>query len=707
MSKIPKQIVRVEQLEDWNDGSKKGTIKKYNLKDALIWEKEGAIKILDEIEEKEDEIEKNPYISKEDYKRLIAQGKKEEMDRLFEYAILKFKEEKIHKGQIKVLEEYATAYNPEIEEKEQGEEEGKKFIELPGNGVLISEFADKLAPVFKNKNLLFYREDLSSIVEIKNNEFKEVKSIRFITLMEKYFTPWIKRFKKIGGSFEVYHSISQITASAILASPNFEDGILKIERIFPVQIPIIYEGKLTFPKKGYDERFNSWTLPNSPEIKTDMPLEEAKQILYEIYNEFCFQSKQDYTNAIAGLLTPNLRGLFSNFNVRTPLKGYLANRERAGKDFCAGINGIVYEGKYVEETPISTGEFNSSGTNDELRKKLMSAFIQGRRCLHFANNKGKLNSAILEGVLTNPIYSDRILGTNKMGVFSNEMDYSFSGNIGITLTPDLINRSVFIKLFLDIEDANDRDFENPLLHELVLDNRGNILAALYSLINNWIDKGSKPGSIPFASYPEWAKICGGIMEAADLGNPCIRDDTISQGIALDPDSEEMKILFETMYEKYPDEWIDKKMIELLIRDPDNTLMPFIDWDKRSDQTKFGIKLNKNVDRLFSDIRLVVKDKTKRASRWDYKFTKEKSTFNKEEIFGKQIVVTSGNLGNLFLASQCPTNKGDIETIGKVAKVAKNSHRLPNIAKEFLKIPLSDADFEKLAPKNEQKEAQNE
>ncbi len=391
MSKIPKQIVRVEQLEDWNDGSKKGTIKKYNLKDALIWEKEGAIKILDEIEEKEDEIEKNPYISKEDYKRLIAQGKKEEMDRLFEYAILKFKEEKIHKGQIKVLEEYATAYNPEIEEKEQGEEEGKKFIELPGNGVLISEFADKLAPVFKNKNLLFYREDLSSIVEIKNNEFKEVKSIRFITLMEKYFTPWIKRFKKIGGSFEVYHSISQITASAILASPNFEDGILKIERIFPVQIPIIYEGKLTFPKKGYDERFNSWTLPNSPEIKTDMPLEEAKQILYEIYNEFCFQSKQDYTNAIAGLLTPNLRGLFSNFNVRTPLKGYLANRERAGKDFCAGINGIVYEGKYVEETPISTGEFNSSGTNDELRKKLMSAFIQGRRCLHFANNKGKLN----------------------------------------------------------------------------------------------------------------------------------------------------------------------------------------------------------------------------------------------------------------------------------------------------------------------------
>jgi len=46
-----KQIVRVEQLEDWNDGTKKGDIKKYNLKDAVIWETIGGVKILDTIKE--------------------------------------------------------------------------------------------------------------------------------------------------------------------------------------------------------------------------------------------------------------------------------------------------------------------------------------------------------------------------------------------------------------------------------------------------------------------------------------------------------------------------------------------------------------------------------------------------------------------------------------------------------------------------------
>jgi len=31
------------------------------------------------------------------------------------------------------------------------------------------------------------------------------------------------------------------------------------------------------------------------------------------------------------------------------------------------------------------------------------------------------------------------------------------------------------------------------------------------------------GSVPFASFPQWAKICGGIMESAGYDNPCEQD----------------------------------------------------------------------------------------------------------------------------------------------------------------------------------------
>ena len=41
------------------------------------------------------------------------------------------------------------------------------------------------------------------------------------------------------------------------------------------------------------------------------------------------------------------------------------------------------------------------------------------------------------------------------------------------------------------------------------------------------------GTHPFASYPEWARVCGGIMESAGYDSPCLPDKE-SLGIACDP-----------------------------------------------------------------------------------------------------------------------------------------------------------------------------
>lgn len=72
----------------------------------------------------------NCYISKEDYERIMSQGKKEEMERLLEYNLLKFSEKKIRKGQIKILEEYVNAINEDIEVEEKNEVENNQIITL-------------------------------------------------------------------------------------------------------------------------------------------------------------------------------------------------------------------------------------------------------------------------------------------------------------------------------------------------------------------------------------------------------------------------------------------------------------------------------------------------------------------------------------------------------------------------------------------------
>ena len=48
-----------------------------------------------------------------------------------------------------------------------------------------------------------------------------------------------------------------------------------------------------------------------------------------------------------------------------------------------------------------------------------------------SNNKGRLNNAVFEAIITAEKYSDRILGKSELLTFDNEMEFSLSGNVGI------------------------------------------------------------------------------------------------------------------------------------------------------------------------------------------------------------------------------------------------------------------------------------
>lgn len=521
---------------------------------------------------------------------------------------------------------------------------------LPGETKLISEFCEEVSTILDCKSILFFRPDLKEIVEvgtIKDKDgkvsyegFRNIRPPRFVTLLEKYICPGIIKVNVEGKKFKE-KSISPSLADMMLQSRILQESLPMIQRIYTVPIPILYKGKLTFPNKGYDSRFNSWLLMDSPEItKPEMSIGEAKSIIETVFQEFCFEEPKDRDIAISALLTPFLRGLFSSPSIRTPLFVYVANRERSGKDFCAGITGIVYEGFSLEDSPISSSESNM-GTTEELRKKLLSAMIQGRKRMHFANNRGHLNNATFEAVLTAQKWQDRVLGRNELMTFENEIDYSISRNIGITFTPDLANRSRFIRFFLDIEDANARVFNNPDLHNWVKNNRGIVLSALYSFVRNWIEKGQKQGSLPFTSFPEWSAICGGIMECAGYTNPCIPDrETLT--LNFDNETSEIKRLFELAYEEYGERWINKSSVRSLAQRNEEHLFGYYDFDKRADQTKFALKINKFIGRIFSGIKLIVKDRAVRSARQEIMFSKISPNTPQSELESHE----SGNVSNV-------------------------------------------------------------
>ena len=519
------------------------------------------------------------------------------------------------------------------------ETEQRKEIVLPGIGKLINNFAIEIADALKDKNVLFLRIDSKEIVEIgkiklqKSGEevytgFVTIKPNKLITLVEKYVIPGINVWNEKEKEHHFKEkSMGSDTAATLLCSEALASALPQINRIFTIPIPILHDGNLTFPNKGYDKRFDSWLPYNAPDISDiNMEIDDAKRIIQNMMKEFCFETKQDYSNAVAALLTPFLRGLFPTFCTRAPAFFYLANRERAGKDYLAGICGIVYEGHALEESPICSSEESRTNNTEELRKKILAAMIGGRKRMHFSNNKGFIDNAVFESVITAEKYSDRILGKSEILTFENELDFSLSGNTGIGFTPDFANRCRFIRLFLDVEDANSRKFENPALHNWVMENRGLVLSALFALVRNWMDKGKPAGNTPFASFSKWAEICGGIMESAGYLSPCTPDNKI---MLLGGDSEtiEMKQLFELCYSIHPEKWITKRDMKDLIMSEEN-LMHYLDFNTRADQTKFGNKIVKAIGRVFSGIRLIVNNTEIRGSRQEFKFTKETHEENK-------------------------------------------------------------------------------
>jgi hypothetical protein len=573
----------------------------------------------------------------------------------------------------------------------------KPQIIQPGTGKLISHFCREVGQHLKDKNEIFFRPGNNDIIEIgkirlhKNGEdcytgFQNISPSRFITKIEKYIAPCVSIYDPKKEEFKIKaKSITKELANTLLESAELQQILPQLSRIFTVPIPIIYNNKLTFANKGYDVRFSSWLPYNAPEININLSLEESKSVIEEVFKEFCFSSDDPSAkiNAIAGLLTPFLRGLYTDFNVRTPIFCYIGNRERVGKDYCAGMTGIVYEGFALDDSPISTSENSKNNNTAELGKKILGAMLSGRKRLHFANNKGHIDNAVLEAVLTSKKWSDRMLSKNKNPTLDNEIEFSMSGNIGISYTPDFMNRARFIRLFLEQEDANARLFTNPNLHNWILENRSLILSGLYGLVRTWDEKGRPMGKVPFTSFSEWAAICGGILECCGYPSPCIQDkESVFVGVGGDTETSDMKRLFEVCFETYPNTPITKQVIRSLAHE--NELFPGIDFNNQAGAINFSNKLNKFVGRIFSNIKMIIHNPEARAPR-------REMIFKKDEIgsvgsVGRVTPLSDIELKNIYLYKECSnttysTNTTKVENVPKIEEIKVKKTRIKKEVKK--------------------------
>ena len=532
-------------------------------------------------------------------------------------------------------------------------EDSKKAIVLPGIDRPVGEFAAEIAEYYAKKQTLFYRPETSEVVRIglvkvddEGHTILGLQAINengFVTYLEQN----INLYALDGRGERHIRSIPAQTAKIVLASVDqFRMRLPIVKRLLPVPIPRLINGELKFPRKGYDPEFMSFVPEDGPEIR-EMSLEDAKGLLLdEVYGEFAFKSPQDRVNAIAHLLTPFCRGLFSRETIRSPLFMYIANREGAGKDYAAGIVTTTHEGEAAEDPPVTKAE---SVSDEEFRKKILAAFRMGRSLIHSSNNKGYLNSAELEALITKEMYRDRQLGRNELLEFPNILTISLSANTGLTYPADLQRRAIFVNLFLDLEDPNTRVFRHPDLHGWVKEHRSDMLSALYALVKNWVDKSMPKSKQPLASFPEWQAVVGGILEAAGIGTP-LQNDTLN-AIGGDEETNSMRQLYAAAYEAWGQEWVPKAKIFSELQNPDSEffgLFGYLDWERHPESAKMrmGKLLSKYAGRIFENVRMEELKPTGHASRAQYRFSRIDDTVPTQQKFQNNGIENNSGLAPL-------------------------------------------------------------
>jgi hypothetical protein len=143
----------------------------------------------------------------------------------------------------------------------------------------------------------------------------------------------------------------------------------------------------------------------------------------------------------------------------------------------------------------------------------------------------------------------------------------------------------------------------------------------------------------------------------------------------------MKQLFEICYKNTPDEWLTKQELRAVIEN--EGIMSGVDLNTLSEQTKFGLKIDRFVNRIMSEILMTVDSMEQRASRRKYKFTKNYG------VFGTQNISDSGKVGKV-------ETKVDLSNTNiKVDKVVpKNSSSVQNFDKNLENFEKNDENFDK-------------
>jgi hypothetical protein len=326
-------------------------------------------------------------------------------------------------------------------------------------------------------------------------------------------------------------SVPYDVAAHVFSMPRSELPIpyLKGIRKHPV---LSVDGDLTI-KHGYD-KYTSIFLDTQgskifkvPDVPTEEDLDEAYDLLFAydgLFGDFPFKDDGDdesedpdlivgestKAHVLALMLLPMIREVIDGpspaFVVNKPMPG-------AGSGLFANVFNLVINNEVCPTYAPPKGNRNS----EEFEKLIVSKLLSDPDSPMFFDNVEQIDNNSLASAITSGWWAGRQLGSSTQVKLPINHVWLFSGN-NIDPSDELARRMIPINIMPDVARPELRtNFYHTDLVKWTRQHRADLIWALSIFIKNWVAKGMPDGSKKFGSFENWARVTGGILEAAGVG----------------------------------------------------------------------------------------------------------------------------------------------------------------------------------------------
>jgi len=246
------------------------------------------------------------------------------------------------------------------------------------------------------------------------------------------------------------------------------------------------------------------------------------------------------THAVGLMLLPFMRDMIDG-----PTPGWILSKPAPG----TGASLLV---KLL--TTIASGvpapESTLPSNKEEVPKTLAALLQNDPTHIVFDNINHSVDSGDLASAQTARTYQARVLGKTQTIEVDVRSIFIFTAN-NVTLSAELLRRSIFIPLDAKVEAPEKR---TGFLHEDVFKwvdtHRTELVHACLTLIQNWVAQGMQRSAHSLASFEDWAKVTGGVLEAAGFAG-FLEGQEDAKALAADAAQDNINQLMDVLSD-YPD-----------------------------------------------------------------------------------------------------------------------------------------------------------